>query len=264
MDFVHLPLVEKNSGIIIEEMLPAILAGKAQLEDILKFCAMYRRIGVCKLFLSGLPDEFFANLFKSSRAYLFYLERSREEEKVASKSAPFFDAIACNDFEGARLIVSKSRPDWNQEKEYEEDFLYFHFLMKFFFSDKTPDSDSLYSILERYEKVLEGNDDVRFNLCESFLKKDAAAFNTGLESLVVQEEENYQQLLETENIDPQEAVTLKRISIEGLALVRLAEELRMKTQRNYLLIPSLARKLDRAKLPPPDAWMKIVSYYHLR
>jgi hypothetical protein len=264
MNFAPLPLVERNSGIIIEDMLPDVLAGRASLENILQFCKMYRRIGICRLFLSGIPDEFFANLFKSARAYLFYLERGKEEEKITSKSAPFFDAVACNDFEGARQIALKSRPRWNQEEEYEDDFLYFYFLMKYFFLDKTPDHDLLSQILERYEKVLEGNEDVRLDLCKSLLEKDSDSFNAALETFVSQEEDAYQQLLTTESVDPQDAVTVKRISIEGLALARLAEELQMKTQRNYLLIPSLARKFNRAKLPPPNAWTKIVSYYQFR
>jgi hypothetical protein len=52
------------------------------------------------------------------------------------------------------------------------------------------------------------------------------------------------------------ASTEGNLSVEELALVRLAEHQGLKTERDYLHVPSTARKGGRIALPP-DGWRRL-------
>lgn len=259
MNLPPLPLVQKACGIFIEETLPSVLSGKLDLRRMLEFCGWYRQIGITKLFLSGMSDEFFVDLFKSGRAYLHYLETHGDEDKVTSWSAPLLDAIACNDLSGAGEIARKSRLSWNSSEEYEDEFLYMFFLIKRFFLGGS--EEDLTSILLQYEASLAGAADARYEICKAFAEADEFALDAALTDLLDQQEADYREEVIAETIYPDDAVTTARLSVEGLALARLAENVGIAMQDNYLLMPSAARQIGRAHHPAVDSWKDISDFY---
>ena len=57
----------------------------------LEFCECYRRIAICRLFLSGTPGGFSEYLCHGDRAFLFYLQGHDDESKATAKAEPFFE-----------------------------------------------------------------------------------------------------------------------------------------------------------------------------
>src|SRR5437762_4772326 len=128
-----LPLAIKNSGLALEQALPQVVRGKPQLADFLYVCTCFRRLAAGNLLVSGDARPFFAYLFKSSRAFVHFLQVAAPDRKLTSKSEPFFDAVACRDDEGATLIARHSSSTVALGREYEEDYYYPRFLMDRFF-----------------------------------------------------------------------------------------------------------------------------------
>src|SRR5262245_34873397 len=124
-----LPIIRANAEFDIAGTLPLLVRGAASLDRTKIFCRNLRRKGICSLFVEGLPELLHADLQKSGAAYLYALQSSEDAAKVTSDAGPFYDAIASGDNITARDISRRSRPTWNSNEEYEEDFLYVWFLM---------------------------------------------------------------------------------------------------------------------------------------
>jgi len=261
MATVPLPLVEKNCGLELEEAIPDLVARRLDLRGCLAACLDYRRMGIAKLLMSGLPDEFFADLARSARAFLYFLEGCDDGAKVTSRAEPFFDAIACRDVDGAMRIARASRPAWQEGREYEDDFLYVWFLMQRFAVRAV--AAELEAILARWELVLEGNRDVRLDLCRALLRGDQEAFDEALETLIAGRQRELAELLEAERCLPEDVPTTAKVWVELLALLRLAEEAGLRTPLELPLAPSVARRVDRARLPAADDWRGVPSYREL-
>lgn len=261
MPSTPLPLVEKSCGIGLEEGLPAVLARRVSLDQMLTFCRFYRRMAIAKLLMSGVPDDFFEDLSRSARAFLYYLEGKDDAAKATGKADPFFDAVACGDMEAAAGIAKHARATWNEAKEYEEDFLYLWFLMKRF-AARTSAAD-LDAILRRWADVIQGEEDSRLELCRAFQSRDAGAAGKALEAIAAGRAQETRKLLADERVPPDDVPTTAKVSVELLALLRLAELAGLATEAHLPLAPSVARQLDRAKIPPPDSWRDVPPYREL-
>ncbi|MCY1078905.1 Imm49 family immunity protein [Archangium lansingense] len=253
------PLAEKAAGLAIERLLPDVLASRGGRKGMLDFCAAWRRLAVSKLLLRGTPDDFLGDLYKSGRAWLWYLEHTPSPDDVTSQTLPYLDALASNDLDGARGIALRSQKTHQADDEYEEDFLYMRFLMNLL---ARPD-DAPLPLLARYEKLLEGNEDFRFDACRALLAGDGEALDAALDALMMEKKSRAERLLAKDALDPDEASTTERVSIEGLALVRLATLRGVKVRQIHPLIPPVARRVDRARHPAPLAWQHPESYRQL-
>jgi len=67
----------------------------------------------------------------------------------------------------------------------------------------------------------------------------------------------------SERMPPDDVPTIAKVWVELLALLRLAGSCGLRTPEHLPLAPSTARRLELAKLPPPDAWSQIASYREL-
>ncbi|XDD44746.1 hypothetical protein AB3N58_17560 (plasmid) [Leptospira sp. WS60.C2] len=88
MNATPLPLVEKACGISIEDALPKVAARKGTHAEMSAFCALYRRMAICKLFMSGMPDDFFEHLSHSAWSFVHSLAGA-PENMVAFKPTGF-------------------------------------------------------------------------------------------------------------------------------------------------------------------------------
>ncbi len=247
----YLPVVKENANEDIAELLPKAVQGKLGRRDMLFFCQIHRIAGIAALFLDGDAEVFLHRLQQSGGAFCNFLKREPEEQKVTSQAAPFFDAIAALDLACAREIALNARATWNPQEEYEDDFLYVYFLMTQFFLKGTPAEGQ--ALLDRYDTLLAGDDDPRFQLCQAFFKNDPPGFEAAMHSFLEREKERYRKLIRGEVIAQESAATEAKLNVEGLVLLRLAQQRGFPVQKNYLFIPSVARK---APMKPydPDAW----------
>ncbi|OJH39241.1 Imm49 family immunity protein [Cystobacter ferrugineus] len=247
-----LPLIEKNSIIQLQEVLPRVLAGEVTQAQMMSVCALYRRTGIARMFLSGLPDGFFEELSRSARALLFFLQSKDDLAKTTSRSEPFFDAIVCGDSEAERAIARSSRTTWNPGEEYEDDFLYARLLMERFTLEIPP--PQLEAKLDRYAAFLGNGEDPRLDLCRALVATDAELFEESLGRLLDARTRELRKKIEAERLPPDDVTTTAHLSVEVLALLRLAERAGLTPREHYPLAPSVARRIHRARLPPRDSW----------
>jgi hypothetical protein len=247
----YLPVIMSNAVLDAAEMLPKVINGDVTLREMLSFCQHYRIKGICLLFLEGTPETLYMELHNSAHAFLYFLKNKDDADKATSMAAPFFDALAANDLQCAREIAQNSRQTWNNEEEYEDDFLYVFFLMKHFFLNGQ--NFECKALLDRFESVLEGASDVKFDLCRAFLDNEETAFEEALVRFLEQWGERYKWLISRDAIPQEVAATEANLNVEGLALLRLAETKGFETQENYLFIPSVARK-DVSIVFEPNSW----------
>jgi hypothetical protein len=249
-----LPVFVSNALAENEDLLGEVLSARCELSAILTFCRNFRIAGIGELFLTATPRTFHRRLHQSGRAFAHFLSRADDSRKRTSKSLPFFDAIAAGDLEGAALIARDSRRTWAQGEEYEEDFLFVEFLMQhFFLRASAADSQAL---LKRYAKALQDAEDIRLELCQALLEKEEEAFGQALERFLSERQDHYEALAQEESVTEEVRFTEGMLSVEGLALVRLAEARGLTTEEDLLHIPSIARELPPASLPP-DSWRRI-------
>ncbi|MCI0640691.1 MAG: immunity 49 family protein [Gemmataceae bacterium] len=235
-----LPIIIENAEFELDVLLSTVVDGRASHHEVLVFCHDFRLRGICSLFLDGVPEQLHNDLQRSGRAFLHFLRSADEAKKITSKAEPFFDAIACKDLDGAAEIAHLSRHTWNKEEEYEDDFLYVHFLIMLFFLKAT--DDELRSILKRYVEVLEGGEDIRLDICSALLEKNEEQFDAALSALLAERQNRVRERVLKDTILEEEAVTVGRFSIEGLALLNLAEIRGLATGEEYPLVPSVARR----------------------
>ena len=246
-----LPVIESNAAYDVEQALPLVLQGRMPREYMGVLWKALRIRGICALFLDYDREAFHEDLQKSATFYLHYLKNIAEEaDKITSESAPFFDAAACKDVEAAREISRYARATWNQGLEYEDDFLYVRFLMTRCFLDS---DDEAQELLDALKIVLDGAPSPRFDVCQALMERDATAFDEALALLILEHEERYSTGRASGYVAEEEWATDGLLFVEGLALVAMAEILRLPVQDDYLFIPSVARAASE-RPHQPDAW----------
>ncbi|WP_437331898.1 Imm49 family immunity protein [Sorangium sp. So ce394] len=237
-----------------EQMLPAAMAHRLTFKQALRFSQQYRIIAIGALFLYMDASAFQLYLYKSGRSFAHYVQIGRESEQVPSRCRPLFDAVAALDLDGARDIARRIQTS-RSDAEYEEDFLYVTFIRSWLLGRAHEEGTGL---LERYEVVLEGADDPRLDLCRALLRRDGSLFDEALRRFLEQVEARYLRLARTESITDEELATEGRLSVEGLALVTLAESAGMNTSSDYLMVPSAARARS-APTASPETWQVVGS-----
>jgi hypothetical protein len=249
-----LPVILKNALLLNQEALPRLLGGKLGARRVLDFCENHRVLAIGSLLLTGRSKHFFYFLPQSGRAFAHYLANAGAAGLRLSLYAPFFDAVGAGDFEGAADIARRSRRTWAQGEEYEEDFLFVDFLMRHFFLDAP--MTECEDLLARYERALQGAEDVRLALCTALLQGDSEAFNAALAQYLAERKASQDERRETSVLSEEEKATWAHVSIEALALVRLAERKGLETEEEYLFIPSIAREASKVRVEAA-AWTQL-------
>lgn len=246
-----LPVLVSNAHYQNAKMLEAVERGAVSLPQFLAFCQNHRVMGIGALLLLCDTAAFMSHLYKSGRAFLHYLSVPGAVAPVCARSQPFFDAIAALDWNGAREIALRLSQADKTDVEYEEDFLFVQFLARHALLEQS--SEDSRKLLARYEDALQGTSDARLGVCLALLDEDAKAFNEALAEFLSEREAHFSLLKKRNRIALEQWATEAQVSIEGLALVRLAERAGLETWRDYLFIPSLARGRERPQ-DEPESW----------
>jgi hypothetical protein len=107
---------------------------------------------------------------------------------------------------------------WSEADEYEEDFLFFEFVMVHAVPGASPVDAA--KILARWEACLGGTDDSRLVVCRALIGEDSGAFDQALiDYLDAREIEQRDKL---PMLEPEAAATEASVSIEALALRQMA------------------------------------------
>ncbi|RYZ15427.1 MAG: hypothetical protein EOO70_06840, partial [Myxococcaceae bacterium] len=221
-------------------------------QDVLAFCRNQRLMGIGWLLLLCDTKRWQAHLSRSGRAFLALSNQSEGGWPVAlSRMPPFFDALAALDWESARELALRAPRERNVEIEYEEDFLYVRFLMDFCVLQCS--EEDARACLALFERVLQGSEEPRLQVCQALLARDEEAFQSSLEDFLAAEARRYVLLRERGRLPQETWATDARICVEGLALVVLAERAGLKTSGAFPALPLVAR-CGVPPVEPMDAW----------
>jgi immunity protein 49 of polymorphic toxin system len=216
----------------------------------------YRAIGICLLLQDADTDAFFHWLIQAAvarRHQLRGLQRAglaREPVRRASLLAGFVDAVAASQWALAGEIAALSADAWMEGEEYEDDFAWGRFLH--LAARDTPDLMALRAEMVRLEHALEGGTSVRLDLCRALLSRDQSAFDAAFDALLAEHEASTTAILESDSSRAQDVCfePNRLVLVEGLAVLRLAERLGLRTRREYPFCPGAARLATYAPFEP--------------
>jgi hypothetical protein len=240
------------------DMLVEVIEAQAPQQPLDNLCNQvsdaYRAMGICLLLGAGEVDAFFHLLIQSALTRRFYLQRNGPEQladpyRRTSLSGPYFDAVAANQWELAQQIAELSPTSWWEGEEYEDDFAYAR-AMHLLGARKHLDRAALGRALEQMARALEGAESPRFEIARALASKDQKTFDGAFEALLDKHEQTY---IEEERSTLALEITFepnRRLTVEGLAILRMAESFGLKTQPEYRFCPRLARGADYAPFEP--------------
>ena len=205
----------------------------------------FQVLGICQLLEYADIAEFRVNLVRSGYSKRYFLRKSEEQENTddhhlaLSRSEAFLDTIAADHLELAQEIARLSLRKWVADWEYEDDYYYYYFLHTVVIAYDNLPKTQLKSILNKFESSLEGLGSLRFEICKSILARDKENFH-----------ENFKSLLETISIAQEEKRQIVEsyeylfwprsfISVEGFALLKIAELVGIQCIEEYPLCPNM-------------------------
>jgi hypothetical protein len=199
--------------------------------------------------LSGLLSEADTHEFRDqlrqageARAKLltFARERSLDRHRLCCTSLldPLLGCVATGAPHVARRIAELAPRQPIQEEEYEEDFWYAHALH---LAVRGVVSE-IPAAIEQFERALEGMAAPRLLVLKGLSVRDQGCFDAGIDQMIEEREENFERKRGTLVRDVMGYATERHIFLEGAALLVLAEQTGLQTQREYRFIPRIARK----------------------
>jgi hypothetical protein len=247
----------KNSAFLLAEVMPRT-ADKPPSERIfLHVCELYRRIGCAGLLMGADPRPFYVCLSRSSRAFAHFYAVAPEGGKTLGKAVPLFDAIACRDLDGARMIAQRAPLAHNPAREYEEDFLYLRLICERFLLEGS--RPVIEGMLGRYAELASEAPDVRLELCRAWVAGDQKGFDAALEEAIAAKVASIAKREDEDKLDSDEGPTTARISTEVLAWLEFAERAGLSVAKDYPLAPGVARLFHRAQPVHPDSWRNLTT-----
>jgi hypothetical protein len=243
----------------LEHILTALDEQRLEGEAIHALCATHRRLAIGRL-LSALDLEGFRQqLHQSGRAYAFLLRGARQGYecdpyyRCQSRAEPFWDALAADDLNSAREIAAASLAPWQRSLEDESDHHYMGLMMQFL----CPGEVSLEARLEAFQRSLPGLPTPRFEAGEALLRRDAGAFEAGLQALVDAYRRDFEELTLTASIVPEDAHTQAFVCIEAIGLLKLARLQGLAIPSELPLVPDVTLALPAHPFQENDVWLSL-------
>lgn len=248
---------------VVEFIEPAIgenaiyLTGRLPMAEIGPFVEclseLFQGYAICALLTTGDPEQFREYLLRSGCLLRYFRRKSSVEGNVhdrhlaLSRSEAFLDAVVAGDWGLARDLARLAPRDWVAEWEYEDDFCYFQFLHALAEAQGRGPPAELTTVLDRFERVLDGAQSARLQVCRALLDADQPAVCEQLAALLAEKQQRDDKLRTA--VVPSKFLFWPRsfVSIEGLALLKFAELAGLRIDDSFPLCPAPARlaEMDR-------------------
>lgn len=213
-----------------------------------------RTLAILALLSNASTDGFVHSCTRAARTRRLYLRRladagiERAHHRVSGCYEPLLDAIAAGDMRLAGEIEELSPPDFRPPDEYEDDYCYAQILQRLC-REPVPEAD-LQPLIDRLDRYLDGDNNPRLPICRALAERDAEAFASAFADFLSAVEEKIQRNIARGQLEDVHVLAHRSVSVEGLAILRLADRRGITTEEEYLFCPSLARRL--ASYPCPD------------
>jgi hypothetical protein len=241
-----------NATAALEELIPGLVAGQwRSAREIHALCAYFRMRGVCRMLSEGTVDGLHLNQMQDAGAYLHWLVEAEEAEKVTSLAQPAFAAVAAGYWQAAEQIATHSRISHNPRFEHEDDFLYVFFIMQRYLRGAS-DAEQRRSLTE-YERVLDGQRDVKLDLCRALCDHAQDDFEDALVELLQHRQRTLDALAAEGKLSDEHLEWARPFATEGLALLRIGEREGFTLSGYYPTIPEMTRSVA-VRSWSPSAW----------
>jgi len=227
-----------------------------------RFSELSQGYAICMLLCEADEVAFRDHLRRSGCANRYYRRKSAEQGNVEdrhlglSRSEAFLDALVAGDMDLARDIARLSPTVWRVGWEYEDDFCYFRLLYAMIQQGNQFGPTDADPLLERFEQVLEGDQSPRWNICRAIADRDVELLDESLRELL--DEKAARDDARRPNVVGSNFLFWPQsfISIEGLALLRLADLVGMPLKESFPLCPEEARLPELAQ-PGDDIFVRL-------
>ena len=205
-----------------------------------------RGLAIIVLLAKGDVNKFHHNLIRSARCRLAFLERVHREGEwaqhdfVAGCVEPLLDAIAADDLDDARRIAALVPPAFRLGHEYEDDFWFAQLLRRLL--DGAAGAPGALDACARLRALGGGAARSRADAGEAVVGTDSPAFGAAFEAVLA---ERQLQLGEDEargELESPAVLARRKVDIEALAWLRLAQHAGLPTDADYRFCPALARR----------------------
>jgi len=187
----------------------------------------FQALAICH-FIENLDlAEFGINLRRSACARRFFLERSGEEGNMhdrflaLSRTEAFFDALVGGSRPLAMDIAAASGAEWNPAWEREAEFHYFRFLHLLLLDPRGEDADQIEALL-RIARACAGKRSPRLLAGWALMEGDEKGFRESLEAILEAKRDSDHARMRGVPLGDSLAGPRSLLSLEGLALLRLA------------------------------------------
>lgn len=214
---------------------------------------MYRCVG-CGSYLMDLDKDVFTNnLFYSGKCYLFLLELVKQKRLPSrfgwrAKSHPWLDVIAIGAVDLGRQLAALAAPQCDEEYgESLENFLYFKLIEGLFL--ETLNEREFADGLGQFEKASDGGDSDRFHVLKALFDKDAKQFSAGISSLIGNWSQQNKKDHANGNLNPYYFISIAKICIEGIALLKLAKKRGLPLEEDFPYVPAELVEYQASRFP---------------
>jgi hypothetical protein len=211
--------------------------------------AALQSLGITYLLVQDDMTGFRDNLVRSAQARRYFLRRCADENVsdyrflALSRSESLLAALAAGNLALARELPKVSITEWRDKWEYEDDYCYSRFL-GMLLDDIENDERAKQKMLDRFEAALEGGESPRLDVCRTLHANDKKGFQDTLHVLMEAKQDEFdarRESIVTSEFPDSLAWLTGFVSIEGLALIQLAQYLGVAVQDEFALCPSSGR-----------------------
>lgn len=242
-------LVELQDGLNIYDSELKPREGTAQY-----ICRSFQRLAMSHILISKDGGEYTSLLSHSAHCWINYLEKGKAKKRAVTHSTPFFDAVACGDWESAQKIAKLSPQKVNTTFEYEEDFYYMRGLMALACGDE---AEAL-RYLSEYETLMDGSTEAGLEILKVLcVTKENKSFTKALKLLTDQLLSIYKEKEEEERVNFASRMLDTKIDLQAIALVKIARFCGIDINKQYQLVPSSTLIDYPDCISEKDAWRKI-------
>ena len=213
--------------------------------DLTNLSFYYRIRAIADYLSTGDTTAYIHDLHRSGQARLYYLRgcaagaTGTPRFNRTSRNRAFFDTLAIGDLPTAESLALLCDGRWTAHLEYEDDFLFVHFMQLFFLSLRgARDASAPAVALGRLVEVLEGAESPFFALCRSLQARDAAGFERSLDLAMQKRASNYREAAELGDLPAIFLTTERFVDVQAIGIVRIAALANLPlTKQEYLRIP---------------------------
>lgn len=234
---VSLPVLCENVDLLIREHEAVGFRETATFRSALRISSLYRRRGIGAFLVSGRPGILHANLRFSAQSFIGWTDRFGVKDVRLGALTPLFDAIGCGEEKAVAQFGRLVDTPWASDREYEEDYLFTLFCLVT--SLRGTDASRTTDVLDRYRSVAAEVQDVRYDLCAALYERDASTYDSALEEYLMLQRVRFIALASTGRMQQEKVQTEAKVSVEGLALVRMGAREGLELSSNYPLVADL-------------------------